>query len=187
MEISHNTYHQFIVTGASTGGKSAFSYELIKKYFVQHICIDPIVDAFQSVFPELGITHEAPDLASHLEVCKKFKPFVFEMINQLDEDDFVIEGFRLPLEDIHDAYPHLQYFVFGYPTATPEQKVAEARQYRGYHWTSDLSDDELKESFKFSIEESKRLQDICLQRGIPFFDTTIDYAGQVKAALVLTK
>lgn len=180
-------FHQFIVAGASTGGKSAFAHELIKKYYVQHICIDPIVDAFQSVFPELGITHEAPDLGSHLEVCKKFKPFVFEMINQLDEDNFVIEGFRLPIEEIHDAYPHLQYFVFGYPTATPEQKVAEARQYHGYHWTNDLSDDELKDSFRFSIEESKRLQEICAKRNIPFFDTTEDYKAKIQEALKLTK
>ncbi len=180
-------FHQFVVAGVSTGGKSSFAHELIKKYYVQHICIDPIVDAFQSVFPELGITHEAPDLASHLEVCKKFKPFVFEMINQLDEDDFVIEGFRLPLEDIHDAHPQLQYFVFGYPTATPEQKVAEAREYHGYHWTNDLDDNELLASFKFSIDESKRLQEICAKRNIPFFDTTNDYKAKIQEALAQAK
>ena len=180
-------YHQCIVAGASTAGKSAFAHELIKKYLVQHICIDPIVDAFQSVFPELGITHDAPDLESHRAVCEKFRPFVFEMINQLDEDDFVIEGFRLPLEEIHGAYPHLQYFVFGYPTATPEQKVAEARAYHGYHWSNDLSDAELITSFAFSIAESQRLKEVCSKRGIPFFDTTKDYRSSIDAALALTK
>ncbi len=179
-------YHQFIVAGASTAGKTTFSHELIKKYTVQHIGIDSIVDAFQKVFPQLGITHDAPTLPEHLDVLREFKPFVFEMINQLDEDDFVIEGFRLPIEEIHDAYPHLQYFVFGYPTATPEQKIAEARQYHGYHWTSDLDDEELMNSFKFSIEESKRLQEICTKRNIPFFDTTEDYKAKIQEALKLT-
>lgn len=181
------TYHQFIVTGASTAGKSTFSHELVKKYFVQHICIDPILDAFQSVFPQLGITHDAPTHEKHVAVCQEFKPFVSKMIDELDKDDFVIEGFRLPLADLHNKYPKLQYFVFGYPTATPEQKVAECRKYDEFNWTNYMSDEELLESFKFSIEESKLLQKVCEERGIQFFDTTTNYWDKIKAALELTK
>ncbi len=179
--------HQFVVAGPSTAGKSRFAHELVKKYFVQHICIDPIVDAFQSVFPQLGITHVAPDLKSHLEVCQRFKPFVFKMLDELDEDDFVIEGFRLPLEDLHEVYPQLQYFVFGFPTATPEEKMKECRGYVGYHWTSELSDDELIREFEFSIAESQRLQEICAKKGIPFFDTTRDFKVSIEEAVKLTK
>lgn len=114
-------YHQFIITGVSTAGKSTFSHELVKKYFVQHICIDPIIEGFEDVFPELGITHKASTLKERIQVCQKFKPFIFRMIDGLDVDDFVIEGFRLPLENLHIKYPHLQYFVFGYPSATSQE------------------------------------------------------------------
>lgn len=179
--------HQFIVTGASTAGKSTFSHELIKKFTMQHICIDPIIDAFQSVFPQLGITHEAPDLKRHLEVCAKFKPFVFRMIDELQNDDFVLEGFRLPLEDIHDTYPHLQYFVFGFSNATAEERLAVCREHDTNNWTNDASDDDLRNIMRFLIEESKRLEEICAKRNIPYFDTNKDYWPQINKALSLAK
>lgn len=187
MPEAENKYHQFIVTGASTAGKSTFSHELVKKYFVQHICIDPIIEGFEDVFPELGITHKAPTLEAHIEVCQKFKPFISRMIEGLDVDDFVIEGFRLPLEDLHAKYPHLQYFVFGYPTATPEEKLAKCREVDVTNWTNEMTDEELLKEFAFQIEESKRLQEVCSKLGIPFFDTSEEYWENIQAALKLTK
>src|SRR5215813_5179142 len=163
--------HQFIVTGASTAGKSAFANALVKKYFLQHICIDPIIEAFEDVYPQLGITHRAPTHEEHIGVCQKLRPFVFRMIDGLVEDDFVIEGFRLPLEDLHTKYPHLQYFVFAYPSSTPEERLAKCRQYDTANWTNEMSDDELLGTFEFSIAESKRLMKICKELSIPFFDT----------------
>ena len=43
------TSKRFIVSGTPTGGKSTFSNELVKRYFVKHICIDPIIEAFEDV------------------------------------------------------------------------------------------------------------------------------------------
>ena len=179
--------HQFIVTGPSTAGKSTFSHELVKKFYVQHIQVDPIIDAFQAVYPQLGITHQALDLSAHLEVCQKFKPFAFKMLYELDVDDFVLEGFRLPLEDIHDKYPHLQYFVFGFPDTTPEERVATCRKYDVQNWTNYMSDEELFGVMKFLIEESKRLQEICAKRGIPYFNTVPDYRATLDEALAMAK
>lgn len=179
--------HQFIVTGAPTAGKSTFSHELIKKYYVQHIQIDPLLDAFQAVFPELGITHDANTHDTHVASCQAFKPFVSKMIEELDVDDFVIEGFRLPLADLHDKYPHLQYLAFGYPSDTPEARLARVRQYDVDNWTNSMEDDELIEVFKFLIDESQRLEVLCKERNIPFFDTTNDYHGSIQKALLLTR
>ncbi len=180
-------FHQFIITGVPTAGKSTFSHELVKKYFVQHICIDPIIEGFEDVFPQLGITHKAPTLEEHIEVCQKFKPFVFRMIDGLDVDEFVIEGFRLPLEDLHEKYPHLQYFVFGYPNATPQERLARVREFDVSNWTNDMTDEELLKEFKFLIEESRRLQNICEKRNISFFDTSKEYWPQIENALKMTK
>ena len=182
-----NQYHQFVVAGASTAGKSTFSRELIKKHTVQHICIDPIIDAFQEVFPQLGITHEALTHEKHQEVCQKFKPFISKMIDELDCDDFVIEGFRLPLVDLHTRYPHLQYFAFGYPSDTPESRLARVRKYDVNSWTNFMTDDELLETFKFLIAESRLLEEVAKNLGVPFFDTTDDHFGKIHQALSLTK
>lgn len=176
-------YHQFFVTGVPTAGKSTFAHELVKKYFVQHICIDPIIEAFEDVFPELGITHTAPTLIQHNQVCQKFKPFIFRMIDGLKEDDFVIEGFRLPLEDAYKKYPHLQYVVFGYPTASPQERLAQCRKFDVHNWTNAMSDEELLKDFTFLIEESRRLQELCKKLGIPFFDISEEYWENIHAAL----
>ncbi len=185
--ISRVTNHQFIVTGPSTAGKSTFSYELIKKFHVQHIQIDPIIDAFQAVFPELGITHDALDHESHVVACQKFKPFAFKMLDELDMDDFVLEGFRLPLEDIHDKYPHLQYFVFGFSDTSPEERLATCRKCDVGNWTNYESDESLLKIFDFLIDESKQLEEICTKRDIPYFNTVPDYRGQIEAALSIAK
>lgn len=185
--ITDPKYHQFLVAGVPTAGKTTFSHELIKKYHVQHIGIDPIIEGFEDVFPELGITHKAPTLEEHIQVCQKFKPFVSRMIAGLDVDDFIIEGFRLPLEDLYVAYPQLQYFVFAYPAARAEERLARCREFGTDNWTNEMSDEELLKEFAFLIEESKRLEQLCARLRIPFFDTSLDYWGSIEKALDLAK
>lgn len=182
-----SVYHQFIVAGASTAGKSAFSHELVKKFHVMNIPIDPIIEGFEDVFPQLGITHNAPTHHDHVAVCQKFLPFVSRVIRGLDVDNFVIEGFRLPIESLHKEFPELQFFVFGYPNATPEDRLAKCRRYDTTNWTNEMTDEELLKTFAFLIEESKREHELCQRLGIPFFDTTEDYEGTIVTALKQAK
>lgn len=175
---------QFIVCGASTGGKSTFSHELVKRYHVQHIQIDPIIEAFEDVFPHLGITHKANSHKEHKDVCQKFKPFLFRMIDGLDADNFVIEGFRMPLSDLHKKYGSThKIFVFGFPNQTPAEKIRICREYDIDNWTNFLSDEELWKIFAFLISESQYLQKECIRLGVPFFDTGNNYHEQIHKAL----
>ncbi len=185
--MAGKTLHQFIVAGVPTAGKSTFSRELIKKYFVQHICLDPIIEGFEDVFPQLGITHDADNLTGHLRVCQNLKPFLFRMIDSLKHDDFVIDGFRLPLEDLRAVYPQLQYFVFGYPNSSPQQRLDCVRKFDVTNWTNSMRDSELLKAFEFFIEESKRLQLICRDLNIPFYDTGADYRPNITLALETTR
>jgi hypothetical protein len=104
-------------------------------------------------------------------------------ISGLDGDNFVIEGFRLSIEDLYKTFPNHQFFVFGYPNATPEECLAKCRQYDVTNWTNALNDEELLKNFAFLIGESKREQELCQRLGIPFFDTSIDYYGTIAKAL----
>lgn len=177
-------HRQMIVTGASTGGKSTFSHELVKKFFVQHIQIDPIIEGFENAFPQLGITHKASDVRSHHEVCQKIKPFLFRMIDALENDDFVVEGFRISLKDTIEKYGNThQIFVFGYPESTPDQKISQCRKYDITNWTNDMTDEELRKEMIFLIEESKRMRDICHSYSLPFWDTSTQYWETIQKAL----
>lgn len=179
---------QFIVCGASTGGKSTFSHELVKLHHVQHIQIDPIIEGFEDVFPLLGITHNANTHERHLDVCQRFKPFLFRMIDGLSTDDFVIEGFRMPVLDLHKKYGNThKILVFGYPKTTPQEKLRICRRYDTDNWTNDLPDNELLGIFEFLINESRFLQEACAELGVPFFDTGEDYHGQIIRALETTE
>lgn len=177
---------QFLVCGASTGGKSTFATELVKKYHIQHVQIDPIIEGFEDVFPQLGITHNALTHKKHLEVCEKFCPFLCRMIDGLDSFDFVIEGFRMPLKELHDRYGHTHSIItFGYPHTTPAQKLQECREFDTENWTNDCTDDELLKIFEFLIQESIFQQQECLKLNIPFFDTGNDYWAKINEALAL--
>ena len=177
------THRQIIVAGPSTAGKSTFAHQLVKTYFLQHIPIDPIIEGFEDVFPELGITHRALSLAAHRTVCEKFQPFLFRMIDGLRDDDFVIEGFRMPLEAIIEKYRSThQVIVFGYPRNTPAERLALCRRYDTINWTNALSDEELLDIFAFFIDESRRIEAICRQQRVAFFDTSTEYRDTIRAA-----
>ena len=179
---------QIIVAGASTSGKTTFATELVRRYFLQHIQIDPIIDAFESVFPEHGITHHAPTVTEHQQVCAHFEPFVVKMIESLPYTPFVIEGFRMPIEALYDRFgTSHQLFVFGFPNATPTDKVLACRDIDVVNWTTGMSDSVLEDVFAFMIEESKREEAICAKHNIPFIDTSSAYWAGIARALTLVR
>jgi hypothetical protein len=179
--------HQFIVAGVSTAGKSTFSHELVKKYLVQNISIDPIIEAFEDVYPKLGITHRAGTHEKHTKVMKNFEPFISRMLKGLKACDFVVEGFRLPIQNLHKKFPELQYFVFGFPSSTPQERLKICRKYDSDNWTNEMTNKELLSYFEFLIEESKILQKQCAKLNISFFDTSHVYWPTIKQALKQAK
>jgi hypothetical protein len=135
-----NSHRQIIVAGASTAGKSTFSDLLVRKFYLQHIQIDPIIEGFEDVFPELGITHKALNIDDHLQVCEKFRPFILRVIEGLRDSDFVIEGFRMPIEALYEKFGSThQFFVFGFPQATAQEKVARSRSFDVANWGNGIS------------------------------------------------
>lgn len=172
-----------MVTGPPTAGKSTFADELVCRHAIQHICIDPIIEAFEDVYPELGITHRAGTLEAHTEVCARFEPFVSRMLEGLRDDEFVLEGYRLPLESLVARFPELRFVVFGYPTSTPDARVLACRQHDQLNWTNEMTDGELRGWFEFFVAESVRLEGLCARLGVPFYDTGLDYWPVLRRAL----
>lgn len=178
---------QYIVTGVSTAGKSRFASGLVQRWAVEHasvehIGVDSIIEAFEDVMPELGITHRAEGLEEHLEVCRRFGPFAARMAQGLRTTNFVLEGFRLPLEYMVEQCPWARFAVFGFPRATAEERLALCRLHDTDNWTNDMSDEDLLPWLRFFVEESLRLEDICGSLGVPFYDTGSDDDGALARA-----
>jgi len=109
------------------------------------------------------------------------------MIEGLKHDNFAIDGFRLPLADLKEKFPHLQYFVFGFPNTTAQNQLERCRKFDTENWTNEMTNEELLPVFNFLISESQELEKICREKDIPFFDTGDDYHAKIKQALALTK
>lgn len=153
---------------------------------MNHICIDQLIEGFEDIFPELGVTHKSTTHESHQKVCKKFTPFIIRVIEGMMDENFIIDGFKLSLEELYMKFPLMKFIVFGYPNTTPEQKVLDCRKHDKIsgNWTEELDDNELTNFFKFAINESKILQDTCLRLDIPFYDTSTNYIENIEKAIL---
>lgn len=177
-------YVQYIVMGAPTSGKSRFASGLVQMHGVEHVGVDALIEAFEDVCPELGITHRAFGTSAHEEVCGRFGPFAARVAEGLRTTSFVLEGFRLPIEFMAASCPWTKAIVFGFPHATPAEKVQACRLYDTDNWTNEMTDGELGRWFGFFIEQSVRDAKACSRLGIPFYDTSTDYEGTLGRALI---
>jgi adenylate kinase family enzyme len=70
-----------IIGGTVRSGKTTLANLLRDKYNFSKVESDTIVNAFDKVFPEFGITHKNPDLTK-----EKYQPFLFEILNGFCKD-----------------------------------------------------------------------------------------------------
>jgi hypothetical protein len=108
------------------------------------------------------------------------------MIESMTEADFVIEGFRMPLQSLFQRFhgEDIQWFAFGFPRTTVETKFKSIRKFDGENnWTGEESDASLKKTIAFLIRESRFLEKQCGKLGIPFFDTGKDYWKGIEEAM----
>jgi hypothetical protein len=178
---------QILVLGASLAGKSTFARILVERYHLLCVPVDPVIEAFESVFPEHGITHAATDHKSHIKVCGAFSPFLFKMIDGLMEEyDHVVEGFRMDPDRLSKRYGKThQIFAFGYPGISVEEKFNIVRKHDKDNWTNPESDASLKKTLHFLINESRWLERRCRILKIPYFDTGVDFWKGIEKALSL--
>ncbi len=187
--VKKSPKYRIIVTGVPTSGKSTFARELTKKCNLEHFQIDVVIQAFQEIFPKLGIKH-VQTIKEQRAVSKKFKKFLFSTVDALDSKrgNFIIEGFQIPLSDTFRKYNKThQFFVFGFPNATPEERIITSRKYDPENWTSDFTDKQLHKIFSFLIQESKNLQKTCKRLHIPFIDTSENYPEAIRKAVKMLK
>ena len=70
-----------IIGGTVRSGKTTLSNLIRERFGYSKVESDTIVNAFDEVFPEMGITHRNADLAR-----KKYEPFLFEILNGFYRD-----------------------------------------------------------------------------------------------------
>lgn len=167
-----------IIGGTVRAGKSTLA-EKVVKHFKYSLCeCDAIVNAFDKVFPELGIIHRDPEGAR-----EKFKPFLYVMLNGFGKD--------LKYKDLVTVFPGSQFtpsiineyekkdkcivIFLGMNDVSAEDLLKKMREMDTPHdWTFKESDERLLRHCSKIVKESKTLEEECKKYDFYYFNTFND-------------
>lgn len=167
-----------IIGGTVRSGKTTLANLIREKYGYSKVESDTIVNAFDQVFPEFGITHKNAELAR-----EKYEPFLFEILNGFCRDlkyagnITVFPGSQFLPENLSRYGKQDRYIIIflGLGEATPEQLVNKIRECDTENdWTHKKTDEWLLRFAKNVIDESVRIEQDCRKYGYYYFDTFQD-------------
>lgn len=172
-----------IIAGVPRAGKSTVSNLISKTYGFHHISMDSIIAGFERCFPELGINTYAymPSIEILFNISGKIAPFINAMMESGEYDEFgngaVFDVYQLLPEDyikhIDRSICEIHYFVTA--NVTPEERLRILKKYdTPREYTYYKSDNELKESCEFIVEQSKLIREQCIKHGLPYYETSIN-------------
>lgn len=167
-----------IIGGTVRSGKTTLSNLIRERFGYSKVESDTIVNAFDEVFPEMGITHRNADLAR-----KKYEPFLFEILNGFYRDlkytnnITVFPGSQFLPENIAKYEKKDKYIVIflGLDGITPEQLLKTIREHdTEKDWTFKKPDDWMLKFCENVINESEKLKQDCEKLGFYYFNTYIN-------------
>lgn len=169
-----------IIAGVPRSGKTTACSLLANSNQYQHLCMDALVDSFETVFPELGITTytKNPDTMIQ-EMSEKLAPFINSLVTRNNYDKL---NYKLAI-DLLELVPKDYYnkidknfadvYFFGTPDLTPEENFEKIRKFDTEDdYTYYLSDKNLKERCIRFYHISQYLQAECQKYGLPFINTS---------------
>ena len=186
----------FILGGASRSGKSSVSRALREKLELNWYPIDPIINSFEAVYPQAGITHTR---ASDEEISLKFSPFLWKLLKDLGEyyersgygpvaktGGYLVDTcYILPSDTAAQAGSHVKTAFFGYPRISAEKKFSQIREHEAEDdWTKPMTDSSLMEHVIRWVNDSKFYERECARHKLKFFDTSFEFDAVVNDELV---
>lgn len=178
--------NRWLVTGVPRAGKTILSSRLAVHSGLNHLHIDSIIDAFEKVFPETGISHDGE---SQAQVARALEPFMYYWLERLchHEIGFVADSYHVIVEDslrLRDQFG-IDIVYVGYPDIEPAQKLAFVRaNCTASDWTRNESDDYLLDFLGRCRERSAAMVDVCAKYGVKYVNTSGDFRAAVDAAVV---
>jgi hypothetical protein len=146
---------------------------------------DAFVSVFGGVFPQLEINHEQ----DWDKTCQNLETFLHVYMKHLtlyEYIPFILDSFHVtPEQVVRLGWDKIYHVIFmGYPDIDPEQKLKDIRQNQTNHydWTSERTDDELRQSIAGFIERSVFLQKEATERGLNFINMSYDFEDEIENA-----
>lgn len=167
------------IFGPSRSGKSTLARMICRELGGYHLLGgDEVRDAFIDVMPELGIDNwNGPGMHG------LFQRFIYKMFHHHIRQSnycerYVIETCDMTPEQAADLFCKRKDTIvlfLGYPSITPDDKLAQLREYEmETDWTRPCTDEHMLAHVRKNAAESKEDQDRCEKLGIWFVDTSFD-------------
>lgn len=176
---------RWLITGVPRAGKTILGSRLSFETGVSHIHIDSLVDAFEKVFPETGISHDGE---SHAQLARALEPFLYCWLERLChyEINFVADSYHVIIEDAVALRDRLgiELVYVGYPYAEPAEKLALVRSNSTpSDWTRNKSDEYLLDFLGRCRERSSAMLDVCAKHGVKYVNTSSDFGAAIEGAV----
>ena len=151
-----------VIGGTVRAGKTTLANLIREKMGYSKVESDTIVNAFDKVFPQFGITHKNAELAR-----EKYEPFLFEILNGFCKDlkysrnITVFPGSQFLPENL-SRYNKLDKYIvifLGIDATTPESLLSKIREYDTENdWTYNKAIQKMLESYRVSDEDKNILR-----------------------------
>ena len=176
--------NNIIIAGVPRAGKSTVSNMLSHQFGYQHVSMDAIIGAVETVFPELGIKWwpcESEDIEILRIASEKVTLFLKAMLESEEYDEFEPGMVADVVQILPEHYVkylsgkncEIAYFIT--PDATPEERFAIHRKYdTEKDYTFDFTDEEMRSHCKYVVERSRFLKEQCIKYGLPYYETAKD-------------
>ena len=176
-----NNLKNIYLVGVSRCGKTHTASKLQEKYGYTHIIMDAIIETMSQVEPQLGIRHGNLESDAFKRFLKEYSKNLFKYTKHNIIDLEVLSP-SFAKELINDDESIVIYM--GYPSITPEEKMAQMRKYdTRFDWTKNLSDEKLIEWLTTNIEKSKRIQSEAKEHGFTFIDTSFNRESVIEECI----
>ncbi len=167
-----------IIGGTVRSGKTTLANLLRNRFGYSKVESDTIVNAFDKVYPELGIIHKNAELAR-----KQYEPFLFEILNGFCKDlkyagnVTVFPGSQFLPENLAKYEKLDKYIVvfLGINASSAEEMIKVIRKNDTEDdWTHKKDDEWMLRSCNNIIHESQKIEQECKKYGFYYFNTFDD-------------
>lgn len=175
-----------ILGGAARTGKGLLCQRLISRTGLPCLSTDPVKMALSRCIPAYPLNTDG----SSIEVSEQLWPFISALIsNQIEtRATGIIEGEILPKQvaELQRKHPQCIRACFvGYADLSVDKKYHQVRKHSGHpnDWTASLSESELRQLIRHSIQFSQYLQQECRTLNLTYIDFSADFETGARQVL----
>ncbi len=184
-----HTFVLYLISGASRSGKTILADRVFRRKRIPRLSLDWIMMGFTNGAPQFGIHDKLwPD-----EIAERLWPFFRAMCEAMiaSGDDVVIEGeamlparLRALMAEHPDAF-RACFLGFADISVDAKEEIVKREGDRETDWLLKESDAYIRDHIGNMIAYSRRIRAECQEHGLPYFDTSVDFAAATKAAEAL--